>query len=150
MDYSVQFSNLGGVLNTPNNTVELNWLNYLDRVELNYTYEQMYSSVYFKPADDDYDYCSCTGSDKEELDSDPIRWMAHSNQFSPVFLWQKTVLLRVVSSKLKYLTETNLKTAPDLKILNSKLQVPTISSLLRWKCMLDQRTIKYWVNMVRN
>ena len=79
IDYNVHFNNLNNVLNAPQ--VKLNWLTYLDRLELNYTYEQMYSSVYFKETDDSYDYCSCTGDDKEEMDSNPIKWMAHSNQF---------------------------------------------------------------------
>ena len=124
VDYNVRFSGLGDVLNAPDNTVELNWLNHLDRIELNYTYEQMYSSVYYKPADEEYDYCSCTSSDTDELPSVPIKWMAHSNQFFASILMSKDQPFRGGIFETKTFPKDQLKNSPDLKILHSKLQVP--------------------------
>ena len=123
LDYNLRFNGLNNVLSAQQ--VELNWLNYLDRLELNYTYEQMYSSVYFKEADDDYDYCSCTSADKEERDADPIQWMAHSNQFFASVLMAKDRPFKGGVFETKVFARDKLKDSPDLKILHSKLQLPT-------------------------
>lgn len=122
IDYNVRFNGLNNVLNA--SEVKLNWKTYLDRIELNYTYEQMYSSVYFKEADEDYDYCSCTSDDKEELDSDPIKWMAHSNQFFASMLMAKDRPFRGGTFETKVFDRDKIKDSPDLKILHSTLQVP--------------------------
>ena len=125
MDYNIQFEGLGNVLKNPNNAVELNWLTYLDRIELNYSYEQMYSSIYYKPAEDSYDYCSCTGDDKDELDTEAIQWMSHSNQFFASLLMAKEKPFKGGVFETKVFDKEKLKGSPDLKILHSKLQVPT-------------------------
>jgi YidC/Oxa1 family membrane protein insertase len=122
IDYNVRFNGLSNVLSA--SQVELNWLTFLDRIELNYTYEQMYSSVYFKETDDDYDYCSCTGDDKEELDSDPVQWMAHSNQFFASVLMAKDRPFKGGVFETKVVDRDKLKDSPDLKTLHSQLQVP--------------------------
>ncbi|MEZ4955686.1 MAG: membrane protein insertase YidC [Saprospiraceae bacterium] len=125
VDYNVRFSNLGSVINAPNNTVELNWLDHLDRIELNYTYEQMYSSVYYKPTDDEYDYCSCTSSDTDELPTEPIQWMAHSNQFFASILMAKDKPFKGGVFETIAIPRDKIKDSPDLKVLHSKIQVPT-------------------------
>ncbi len=125
MDYNVQFKGLGNVLATPSNSIELNWEEYLDRLELNYTYEHMYSSVYYKPADNDYDYCNCMQEDKDELPSEPIQWMSHSNQFFASILMTKDRPFKGGVFETKVFDSNNRKDNPDLKIVHSKLQVPT-------------------------
>ncbi len=124
VDYSVRFSGLGSVLNTPNGTVELNWLDYLDRLELNYKYEHTYSSIYYKPVDEDYDYCNCMQEDKDELDADPIEWMAHSNQFFASILLAKDKPFKGGIFETKVFESDKRKDNPDLKILQSTLLVP--------------------------
>ena len=125
VDYNVRFNGLGNVLKPENNTISLNWLNHLDRLELNYTYEQMYSSVYFKESDEDYDYCSCTSDDLEDLNSEPIEWMAHSNQFFATVLMAKGKPFTGGEFETRVIDREKLKDSPDLKVLNSKLQIPT-------------------------
>ena len=125
VDYNVQFKGLGDVLNAQNNSIELNWLEYLDRLELNYTYEHMYSSVYYKPTDNDYDYCNCMQEDKDELASDPIQWMSHSNQFFASILMTKDRPFKGGVFETKVFDSNKRKDNPNLKILHSKLQVPT-------------------------
>ena len=125
VDYNVRFAGLGSVINTPNNSVELNWLNHLDRIELNYTYEQMYSSVYFKPTDEEYDYCSCTSADVEEFPNEPIKWMSHSNQFFASILMSKDRPFKGGVFETIVFDRDKLKDSPDLKILHSKLEIPT-------------------------
>ncbi|MEO1258047.1 MAG: membrane protein insertase YidC [Bacteroidota bacterium] len=125
VDYDVKFNGLGNVLKTGNDAISFNWLNHLDKLELNYQYEQMYSSVYFKESDDDYDYCSCTSNDEEDLNSDPIAWMAHSNQFFATILMAKGKPFKGGVFETRVVDRDKIKDSPDLKVLNTKLQIPT-------------------------
>ena len=79
MDYDVRLEGLGQAL--ANNNLVLNWDNYLDKIEKNSQYEANYSTMYYKPVDDDPDYCSCTGDDTEEIDDERLKWIAGSQQF---------------------------------------------------------------------
>ncbi len=125
VDYSVRFIGLGNVIEAPNGAVELNWLDYLDRLELNYKYEHTYSSIYYKPVDEDYDYCNCMQEDRDDLDSQPIEWMAHSNQFFASILMAKDKPFKGGVFETKVFEADLRKDIPDLKILQSSLQVPT-------------------------
>jgi len=80
IDYAVSSNGLENTLNTASGAIKLNWETYLDKIEKNTYYERIYSSVYFKPADDDSDYCSCTSDDDEEL-KERVKWVSQSNQF---------------------------------------------------------------------
>ena len=61
-------------------SIPLEWVNYLDKIEQNYTYEKIYSTVYFKETDEDPDYCSCRSDDQESI-GQPLKWVSHANQF---------------------------------------------------------------------
>lgn len=64
-----------------NKELRLEWMNYLDRIEYNTSYEKMYSTIYYKEAKDDTEHCSCTGEDKEVIEDRPLKWISHANQF---------------------------------------------------------------------
>jgi YidC/Oxa1 family membrane protein insertase len=53
----------------------------MDKIEKNSQYEANYSTLYFKPMEDDTDYCSCTSSDTEEVEDQKLKWVAGSQQF---------------------------------------------------------------------
>lgn len=84
-DYSLQYSitahGLSELMGDQDAMVKLNWINYLDKLEKNEGFERNYSTVYFRPAEDTPDYCSCTSTETEDKSSVPIRWVAHANQF---------------------------------------------------------------------
>lgn len=81
VDYSVALKGMQGSLNT-NEPIKLYWDDYLNKLEKGVAFEQRYSTVYFKEADEsNADYCSCTSSDVENLPDQPIEWVAHANQF---------------------------------------------------------------------
>jgi YidC/Oxa1 family membrane protein insertase len=44
-------------------------------------FEKRYSTVYYKPTDDGTDYCSCTGDDLDDLQSQYVSWVSHAHQF---------------------------------------------------------------------
>ncbi len=120
LDYDIQLKGLNGVLNAEQ--IQLNWVNHLDRLEKNTKYERNYSSVYFKPADDDVSYCTCTSDDDDDIDNERVQWVAHSNQFFNSALFAKegsSFNSAFVKSEMYPEDE-----GADLKKLTSEIQVP--------------------------
>lgn len=81
INYDVKMEGLNTVLQNGRNSIDLNWVNYLDKIEKNSDYERNYTSVYFKPDGKNPDYCKCTDSDKTDAAGKTIKWVSHSNQF---------------------------------------------------------------------
>jgi YidC/Oxa1 family membrane protein insertase len=81
IDYDLRLEGLDRTLSQQAEGIQLHWENYLDKIEKNDRYERNYSTIYFKPADESSDYCSCTSSDVEEVDEQPLKWVSMSNQF---------------------------------------------------------------------
>jgi YidC/Oxa1 family membrane protein insertase len=101
---------------------KLQWYDVLPKLEKSDLYEQRYSSIYYKKSDENSaDYCSCTSDDKDEITDATLDWISHSNQFFNVslipenFKFKNAVLETVM---------TDIKQTDDLKILNSKLELP--------------------------
>lgn len=120
IDYDVQFNNLNSVMDRSGESVTLKWVNYLDKLERNVTYEQRYSTAYFRPVDEGTDYCSCTSDDKEEIDDERLKWVSHSNQFfnSALIATDQPFASGVLTTKM--LPEEG----EDLKLLTTELEVP--------------------------
>ena len=120
LDYDIQLKNLNGVINAEQ--IQLNWVNYLDRLEKNTGYERIYSSVYFKPAEDDVSYCTCTADDEDDIDGERVDWVAHSNQF-----FNSTLFAKGESSFKSAFVKSEMfeeDKGEDLKKLTSEIQVP--------------------------
>jgi len=81
IDYDLRLENLNGVIANNDGTINLQWDNYLDKIEKNSQYEATQSTMYFKPIDDGSSYCSCTSTDTEEVDDQRLKWVAGSQQF---------------------------------------------------------------------
>jgi len=120
LQYQVRFKGLENVLDQQDGTVQLRWVDYLDKLEQNHQYERNYTTVYYKPTDDSYDYCSCTSNDQEDLTGKPIKWAAHSNQFFASVLITKEAPFKGGVLTTEVLEEDN----EDLKKLTSSLLVP--------------------------
>ena len=120
IDYELRFNGLENVINAPNGAIRLQWTEYLDKLELNDTYERNYASVYFKPSDDDYDYCSCTSDDTEDLENKNVQWFAHSNQFFAQLLMAKDQPFKGGTFSTQVLDEEN----DDLKKVSSLVDIP--------------------------
>lgn len=119
VDYDVRFENLNSVLAANTDVIQLSWVNYLDKLEHNETYERRYSSVYYKPIGEDPDYCSCTSDDTEELGDEQIKWISNANQFfNSTLIAEEGFLGATVETRM--LPEE----AADLKLLVSEIGVP--------------------------
>ena len=81
IDYKVKFNGLQNVLSGNADHINLKWVNFLDKLEKNDTYERNYSSIYYKPLGNEPDHCSCTSNDTEDAENQRINWVSHSNQF---------------------------------------------------------------------
>lgn len=101
--------------------IHLNWVDYLDRLEQNAKYEVNYSTVYYKPADDSYDYCSCTKDDNKDESEQKIKWIAHSNQFFASALMAREAPFGGAKLSTEKVTDPN---STDLKIIRSDLSLP--------------------------
>jgi len=120
LDYRLNWQGLNRLAPPGTDRLRLHWTNYLDKLEQNTKYERNYSTVYFKVADDDPDYCSCTSDDEENLESTPLDWVAHSNQFFASVLLAKEANFRGGRFRTEVLDEE----AEDLKKLQSDIYLP--------------------------
>ncbi len=117
IDYTIKLVGLDDQVDASN--VQLNWVNYLDKIEENVKYEKNYSSAYFYTVEEDMDYCSCT-SDGEEAPSERVKWVSHSNQF-----FNSSLMAKEGSFKKAILTtEMQDESSDNLKKLTTNLQVP--------------------------
>ena len=120
LDYDIKFEGLNSILQQGESNIELHWVNNLDKLEKSTYYERIYSSTYFKPADDDMSYCSCTSDGEEDADGDPISWLSNSNQFFNSSLMTVGKPFQSAFMTTKMLTDED----DDLKILDSKIKIP--------------------------
>lgn len=120
IDYDIHFNGLSNTLRRDVESIELNWVNYLGKLERNQSYERTMSSIYYKEVGDNSTYCSCTGDDTEILDEEKIEWMSNANQFFNSALIAKDGPFAAGEFDVKVYTDED----EDLKRLSTKLAVP--------------------------
>lgn len=118
IDYDVSLVGLEAVGNRANN-LTINWINWLDRIEHNTSYEVNYSSIYFKEIKEDPDNCSCTSADEEDADGKQLKWISHSHQF-----FNSTLIADNYFTKGNMQIELTDETSEDLKKLSSTVEIP--------------------------
>lgn len=124
IDYSTRFVNMDGVIDANTENITLNWENHLDRLERNDNFEKRYSTIYFKEANEDSDYCSCTGDDEENLDGKSFKWVSHVNQFFNSSLIAKSQTF----SGGKFTTKLASEEADELKLVSAQVGIPYSTS----------------------
>ena len=120
IDYEIKLNGMNNVLATNAQPVKLHWENYLDRLEINTDYEKNYTSIYYKVGEDSPDNCSCTSDDTEVINSKPIEWVSHSNQFFNSSLMAVNDNFRAAELKVELTGEDS----DDLKKLSSEIVLP--------------------------
>lgn len=119
IDYTIQLVGLDNYVNTGSGPIKLNWVNWLDKIERNTAYEKNYTSIYFKPLDDDADNCSCTGDDIEDAEGAKIKWVSNVNQF-----FNSTLIANNFFQSARMEIEVAPEEAPELKKMATELLVP--------------------------
>ncbi|MBU6343040.1 MAG: membrane protein insertase YidC [Bacteroidetes bacterium] len=118
LTYSVRGNNLQPLLN--GNTLQLNWSQYLDKLEKNQKYERTMSSVYFKPVNQSSSYCNCRSDAVENLSGKPVQWFSLSNQFFNSALIARDFAFQDFVGETHMLTDLD----PDLKLLKTTAKIP--------------------------
>ena len=119
VDYDVSFNGLQQVLSNGADHIELNWENYLDKIEINDNYERNYSSVYYKPTTDDVDRCSCVSDDEVNSEGQPTKWVAMANQFFTTAIFAKDQF-----GTIEIRTESVDEDSDDLKKGSARINIP--------------------------
>ena len=120
IDYDIKFQGLNNALANDASQIELNWVNYLDKLEKSTYWEKMYTSIYFKEVEEDPSYCSCTSDGEEDADNNPVEWVSSSNQFFNASLMSDGKPFSNGLMKTKMVDEN----AEDIKITTAQLQIP--------------------------
>lgn len=84
--YTIRTENLDNILDQGTKSIKLRWVNYLGKLEKAVSYEKNYSAIYYKPAIDKPEHCSCTSSDTENKENTTIKWVSFTQQFFNVSL----------------------------------------------------------------
>jgi len=122
VDYKVSFSGFEST-GKDQESIKLNWVNHLDKLEQNEMFEQSYSTIYFKEkVDGDTDYCSCRGADEIEKDV-TIEWVSHVNQFFNTSLMTKSTPFSYATMETIIVDEDS----PNLKTLKTEVGIPNSS-----------------------
>ena len=120
VDYDIQFKGLQNSIDRSTDKIKLRWLNYLDKLELNTTFEKYYTTTYYKEVDEDSDYCSCRGDDEENEDDKSLKWVSGVNQFFNTSLISKDVPFAGGNFEVQMMDADN----EDIKLLSTTLGIP--------------------------
>ena len=119
LSYNLHFEGFSSIIPSGTSDIVLHWTNYLDKLEKNHRFERNYSTVYYRPADDTPNYCSCTSSDTKDKSNVPLKWVSHANQFF------NTALIAEQSFKGAVMETEMLDEADaNLKKLRSEIRIP--------------------------
>ncbi len=79
LDLYIDAHNMEDILSSKKD-IEIDWQQLARQQEPGYDFEQRYTSLTYKPVDDDSDYLSEMKDESEKL-TEPISWVAYKNQF---------------------------------------------------------------------
>ena len=80
LNLAIEAHNMQGTLPGSTREIGINWDQLLRQQEKGFTFEQQYTNITYKLADDDTDNLSERSNDKENID-EPVDWVAFKNQF---------------------------------------------------------------------
>jgi YidC/Oxa1 family membrane protein insertase len=120
LDYSVKFNGLSNLIRSEAKGVQLNFENYLDKLEKNVSYERNYSFLSFREIGEARDYLSAGKQDSKTLNK-PIQWISNANQFF------NTTLIAPQGGFKSAIIENDIydDKAEDLKKMSTKIEIPT-------------------------
>ncbi len=120
VDYAVKFNNLPNLMRSEAKGVQLNFENYLDKLEKNVSYERNYSFLSFREMGEARDYLSGSSTESKNLEK-PIEWISHANQFF------NTTLMAPQGGFKSAIVGNDIydDKAEDLKKMSTKIEIPT-------------------------
>jgi YidC/Oxa1 family membrane protein insertase len=120
LDYTVKFNGLPNLIRSESKGVQLNFENYLDKLEKNVSYERNYSFLSFREIGEARDYLTASKLDTKTLDK-PVQWISHANQFF------NTTLMAPQGGFKSAIIENDVydDKSEDLKKMVTKIEIPT-------------------------
>ena len=119
LDYSLKINGLPMVLKSGATGVQLNFENYLDKIEKNVSYERNYSFLQYKLVGDSRDYLSASKADSKDLQK-PVEWISNAHQFfNTTFIAPQGGFKSALVSTDVYEESVN-----DLKKMTTRLEIP--------------------------
>lgn len=101
VNFTVEAKGLQNFFSPSAKSMSIDWKQRARQTEKGYTFEQRYTSLTYKPVDDDFDYLSETKDEKESI-PEVLDWVAFKNQyFSCVFMAEKSFENATLESKMK-------------------------------------------------
>jgi YidC/Oxa1 family membrane protein insertase len=120
LDYALDFKGMDKVFASNAKTIELKWVNYLDKIEKSTQYERQYSTLNFKPVDARSGRCSPTKQYSEkDAEGAPIQWIANTNQF-----FNSSLMSDKGFASAKMSSKNLAEESEDLKEMVSSIQIP--------------------------
>ena len=80
VDLSIEAHNMENILPVASKQINIVWEQLLRQQEKGFKFEQQYTSLTYKPFDEDTDKLSEHGDDSEKIE-EPVQWIAFKNQF---------------------------------------------------------------------
>ena len=101
VNFTVEAKGLQNFFSPSAKSMSIDWKQRARQTEKGYTFEQRYTSLTYKPVDDDFDYLSETKDEKESI-PEVLDWVAFKNQyFSCVFMTEKSFENATLESKME-------------------------------------------------
>lgn len=89
VDMTVEAKGMQNFFSPSLKSMSIDWKQRARQMEKGYTFEQRYTSLTYKPADDSFDYLSETNNERKSI-PEALNWVAFKNQyFSCVFMAEK-------------------------------------------------------------
>jgi YidC/Oxa1 family membrane protein insertase len=136
LTYELRTEGLGALLKPGTEEVNLHWVNFLSPLEKNESYERMYSTVYFKAADEGVDYCACQSDDTENI-NEPLKWISNANQFFNTSLIAETSFGQGILQTIGVPENSG-----DLKKLVSDVRIPLTQGSFAMKMYIGPNEFK--------
>jgi len=128
--YKFSVENGSNLITNSGQRAKLTWINQLDKLERNPTFERSYSTVYYKVNTDAVDYCNCRKNDLDDMSAQPIKWVSHSNQFfNSALIANESFDGGVFTTTLLDDTSENLKTTSSIMGITLKGSNPSADML---------------------
>lgn len=101
VNFTVEAKGVQNFFSPSAKSMSIDWKQRARQTEKGYTFEQRYTSLTYKPVDDDFDYLSETKDEKESI-PEVLDWVAFKNQyFSCVFMAEKSFENATLESKME-------------------------------------------------
>jgi YidC/Oxa1 family membrane protein insertase len=119
MEYHIRMNGLNNVLAATVDALQLEWVNYLDKIEKNDRVERTYATTYYKKVDERTRNLKKNGNAERDTEGEPVKWISNSNQF-----FNSTLMADEAFTSAEMAIVNLDEEASDLKRLTTSISIP--------------------------